>query len=64
VSDWHPDPAKHHPFCQFYREGSDCTCAEGKEAADLWLSCGGTKCKCHEPSICSDCGCLHNEGTA
>ena len=26
-----PDPDFHHSFCQFRRDGGDCTCAEGRE---------------------------------
>jgi hypothetical protein len=34
-------------------------------AAVTWddFACDGRKCSCHDPSICPDCGCLHNEVT-
>jgi hypothetical protein len=25
------------------------------------FACDGQKCSCHDPFLCSDCGCLHNE---
>jgi hypothetical protein len=31
LNDWHPDPDRHHPYCQFYRERNDCTCFEGRQ---------------------------------
>jgi hypothetical protein len=30
----------------------------------LWETCGGTTCSCHDPFLCSDCGCTHNEAEA
>jgi hypothetical protein len=26
--------------------------------------CDGQACRCHDPFLCSDCGCLHNEAEA
>jgi hypothetical protein len=27
---WNPDVEMHHPYCQYYRDGAACTCAEGR----------------------------------
>jgi hypothetical protein len=28
------------------------------------FACDGQKCSCHDPFLCSDCGCLHIEAEA